>query len=173
MKNVYVVEGKTDEQVLLSIGCRYVYQVHGMQARNIDIEFLKSVQSFRKIVLLFDPDRNGKFLTGIFKSNLRNFMTLKIEADKCIKGKKVGIAEAEIAYLKEQLKGCLNYDNKFEENYDISKLKEIISKYDMKQILLALKKHNIDNLDDLGMKVAILNLNLEELEREIIDENSR
>jgi ribonuclease M5 len=119
-KNLYIVEGKDDISRLKSAGAHFVLATNGKYVKKQFIDFLKLAQSHRKIVLVFDPDGPGKNIASFINSQISSSFVVEAEKKKCLGKTKVGIAEAETAYIKKLLAVYLDEDASSEEKDSIS-----------------------------------------------------
>lgn len=145
MNNLYVVEGKTDYNKLISCKCKYIYCLNGLEGLNeVKLNFLKEVNKVRTIVLVLDPDGPGKNIIQILTKCLTSFLVVKVNKDKAKKHGKIGIAETDMSYLLSKLKPYIDFDLKNEEIPSLTML-------DLKQLNLSQKElsflHKIYNIN--------------------------
>ena len=120
MKNLYVVEGNMDISRLKSLGFEYVYPTYGYALKHESVLFLKEVEKVRKIVLLLDPDRNGRNLRKRLEDNLTNFVSVNVPYKLAIGKHKLGVAETKALDLLEILGKYLEEDKNDNEEKTLS-----------------------------------------------------
>ena len=119
MKNLYVVEGNMDISRLKSLGFEYVYPTNGYALKKESILFLKEVEKVRKIVLLLDPDRNGRDIRRRLEEQLTNYVSVSVPYKLAIGKRKLGVAETKAIDLLDLLKDYLEEDTKDNEEKSI------------------------------------------------------
>ena len=115
-----MVEGKTDISKLKSLGVQYIIQTNGYNISTKTIEFLKLAQKVRKLIFVFDPDGPGRMIEKMLASVLVNFDSVIISKAMSIKNNKVGIAEADVNYLKSKLSKYIEQDDLSEEKNSLT-----------------------------------------------------
>ena len=96
--SVVVVEGKRDSAALVKLG--YSGKILEFHKFNGMIKFADSAAKYRKIILLLDGDRKGKFLT----KKIIELLERRTKIDLLFKKKLVSITKGQIRFI-EQL-GC-------------------------------------------------------------------
>ena len=100
---VFVCEGNSDISKLKSLGLVHVYKTDGYFLKEEFINFLKEVEKVRKVILIFDPDKNGHRIEERIASNLSNYEVVRVSYSKAKGRNKLGVAETDRDYLKELL----------------------------------------------------------------------
>ena len=97
---VFVCEGNSDISKLKSLGLVHAYKTDGYFLKAEFINFLKEVEKVRKVILIFDPDKNGHRIEERIASNLSNYEVVRVSYSKAKGRNKLGVAEADRDYLK-------------------------------------------------------------------------
>lgn len=93
--NIIVVEGKEDVSYLSSfVEAEYV-TTNGYEIPFEEIDYLNAAGKLEKILVLIDPDEAGRTIENRIKERLENAIYLCVDIDKCIRGKKNGVAECD------------------------------------------------------------------------------
>ena len=100
---VFVCEGNSDISKLKSLGLVHVYKTDGYFLKAEFINILKEVEKVRKVILIFDPDKNGHRIEERIASNLSNYEVVRVSYSKAKGRNKLGVAETDRDYLKELL----------------------------------------------------------------------
>lgn len=95
-----VVEGKEDASYLSSYIDSEIVVVNGFELLKQTIEYLKT----KTVIALLDPDEAGKQIRQKINKELPNVINIEIDINKCIRGKKKGVAECEITEILDKLK---------------------------------------------------------------------
>lgn len=102
-KPLFVVEGKDDIAKLKSLGCTYVVETTGTLVPYRFVQFLKTVQEKRAIILVLDPDGPGEKIRKRLHEALKAPLDVSVPKEKAIRHQKVGIHETEAGTLREAL----------------------------------------------------------------------
>jgi len=94
-KTVVVVEGKRDSAALKSIG--YTGTVLEFHRFNGLMKFSDSVASYQSLIILFDGDRKGKYLTGRIIEQLQR----RTKIDLSFKKNLVSITKGKIRFIEQ------------------------------------------------------------------------
>lgn len=173
-RNVYIVEGKTDKDKLSKLGFKFFILTEGLHCTEQTLKLTQEcLDAGRKVILLADPDDKGQMIRRKFKSQFgdnENYLSILLDKNSCNDGKKIGIANAKMQYLAEELeeyisyedvedvKRFVEYDKELEEKLHNSKFREyLVNKYffqsmTYKSVLNSLKMLKISNeelLDNL------------------------
>lgn len=120
-KYLYLVEGKTDAELLKRLQVDYIYITHGTSLVSRETySYLDRASSVRTFVTLFDPDGPGKRLEEAILARYKDVIRISVKKSLAIKKRKVGIAKMALSDLKEALSDCLAHDNKCKETRTIS-----------------------------------------------------
>lgn len=103
---VFVVEGKTDYTLIKSLVSAYVVITDGLNVPRETITHLVALSKYHKIVIIADPDQNGKRISLKVKEALQNAVIVTIKKSDIVKKGKVGVAECDpkilFSLIKEQ-----------------------------------------------------------------------
>ena len=114
IKELIVVEGKSDIDFLSSFLNADFYQVHGSAVNNDDIEFLTKAEKSRGIIILTDPDFPGLQIRHKIKEKIPTAKEAFVRKEVSIKHHKVGVAEStkeEVINALEHVSSPLKKDN--------------------------------------------------------------
>ena len=115
IKELIVVEGKSDIDFLSSFLNADFYQVHGSAVNNDDIKFLTKAEKSRGIIILTDPDFPGLQIRHKIKEKIPTAKEAFVRKEVSIKHHKVGVAEStkeEVINALEHVMSPLKKDNK-------------------------------------------------------------
>ena len=93
--SVVVVEGKRDSAALVKLG--YSGKILEFQKFNGMIKFADSAAKYRKIILLLDGDRKGKYLT----KKIIELLERRTKIDLLFKKKLVSITKGKIRFIEQ------------------------------------------------------------------------
>lgn len=119
IRELIVVEGKSDIDFLSSFLDADFYQVHGSAISNEDIGFLLKANERRGIIILTDPDFPGLQIRHKIKEKIPNAKEGFVRKEVSIKHHKVGVAES----TKEEVLSALENVMSFSNNQNIENLK--------------------------------------------------
>ena len=171
----YICEGVTDEERLKKLGCLFVIKTGGKYIRPEIIKFIENVSKVRKLVIITDPDRPGKYIEERILKVAKESLVVSIPKSKAIKGNKLGVAQMSLEDLKPILKPYILHDISVDENLSLEDedfidlgLSGVNSKA-KRQILI--NKYSIPYSSSKTVLDAILMLGLTktEIERDLID----
>lgn len=121
IKEVIVVEGKTDTNKLKSIFNVETIETNGSEISLKTLEFIKKINNTKGVILFLDPDGPGekirKTIIDFCKSNIKNCFITK---NDILNSKKIGIAEA----TNESIIKALNNVSTFNPSFNSISLKE-------------------------------------------------
>lgn len=121
IKELIVVEGKSDIDFLSSFLDADFYQVHGSAVNNEDIDFLSKANDSRGIIILTDPDFPGMQIRNKIKDKIPTAKEAFVRKEVSIKHHKVGVAES----TKEEVLTALNNVVSFSKKDENGMLKNI------------------------------------------------
>lgn len=101
---VLVVEGRQDEQFIRSFLDVEIVITNGTSVPRGTIDYLKSIQNKKHIVVLTDPDYPGMYIRQEIAKYVENFDNVYIDKRFAIKKDKVGVAESSKEVVLEALK---------------------------------------------------------------------
>jgi len=156
---VLVVEGKMDKQLLEQYIEGDIITTNGSAISDDVISLLKELSKTRKIIVFTDPDFPGKQIRNKINSEVECIHCF-IDKSKAIKGKKVGVAETDIADLLEVLKEKISTSEYVKGNISISDLNKFglngRSNSSKLRDLLSKKLH----IDHCNAKMMVKRLNM-------------
>lgn len=106
----YICEGITDEDKLKKIGCFFVIPTGGTFIRKELYDFIIAVSKVRRLILVLDPDGPGNKIEENLKKHIDDYIRINFNKKECIKHNKVGVAQASITTIKEELRPCIEHD---------------------------------------------------------------
>lgn len=109
IKEVIIVEGKTDTAILKEIFDVTTIETKGLQLNKETQELIKKVAENRGIIILTDPDYPGMKIRNQINQLVPNAKNAFVQKKDAIKNKKVGIAEATKEAIIEALKNKVTY----------------------------------------------------------------
>lgn len=116
IKELLVVEGKTDLIFLKSFLDADIVITNGSEVSHETLEFIKEANKRQGVIILTDPDYPGLRIRNIVSDYIGPCKHAYIEKSKAIKGKKVGIAETKKEDIIEALENVVSYDCNKEKN---------------------------------------------------------
>lgn len=120
-KYLYLVEGKTDAELLKRLQVEYIYITHGTSMVSRETySYLDRADKVRTFVTLFDPDGPGKRIEEAILERYKDVIRISVKKSLAIKKRKVGIAKMALSDLKEALCDCLVHDLDCEETRSFS-----------------------------------------------------
>lgn len=94
IKEVIVVEGRTDVVFLESFLDAEIVSTNGSDVPRETIEYIQALSKTKKIIVLTDPDSPGKRIRDILDKEIPSLSHAFVTKAKAIKKHKVGIAES-------------------------------------------------------------------------------
>lgn len=110
IKEVIVVEGKTDTQVLKELFDVETIETHGLALSQETLDYIKKVNETRGVIVLTDPDYPGMKIRNMIKDVLPNSKHAFVKKKDAIGKNKVGIAEARKEAIIEALDNVISFD---------------------------------------------------------------
>lgn len=111
IKELIVVEGKTDLIFLKSFLDADIVITNGSEVSHETLEFIKEANKRQGVIILTDPDYPGLRIRNIVSEYIGECKHAYIEKKKAIKGKKVGIAETSKEDIIDALNNVVTYSN--------------------------------------------------------------
>ena len=145
IKELIVVEGKTDICFLSSFLDADFYSVNGSAVSNKDIEFLKQINKKRGLIILTDPDYPGLKIRNYINSKIADCKNAYVNKENCIKNGKVGVAESTIEEINKSLENLITFTNQ----------KNTITKIELYELNLVGKSESKDLRIQLCNKLKI------------------
>lgn len=177
IKELIVVEGKTDLIFLKSFLDADIVITNGSEVSHETLEFIKEANKRQGVIILTDPDYPGLRIRNIVSEYIGECKHAYVEKRKAIRGKKVGIAETKKEDLIEALSHLVTYNKNSVKNVDEIDLYNLglIGKDDSK-----LKRNQVCEFYHLGWcnaktflkRINMFGLTIKEIEAVIKDDNS-
>ena len=111
IKELIVVEGKTDLIFLKSFLDADIVITNGSEVSHETLEFIKEANKRQGVIILTDPDYPGLRIRNLVSQYIGDCKHAYIEKKKAIKGKKVGVAEAKKEDIIQALNNVVTYSN--------------------------------------------------------------
>lgn len=111
IKEVIVVEGKNDTNVLKSyIDCDTI-ETHGTHLSDSVLQQIRMMQKTRGVIIFTDPDFPGDKIRNTINQKIPGCKNAFIEKDKAKTSKKVGVEHADKRDILEALSHLMTYDS--------------------------------------------------------------
>ena len=110
IKEVIVVEGKSDKQLLESFLDADILMTNGSAIDGFDKEYLIELAKTRGVIIFTDPDYPGLKIRNELSSYLDVCKHAFIDKKKAIKNNKVGVAETNKEDILEALENVVTFD---------------------------------------------------------------
>ena len=110
IKEVIVVEGKTDTALLQSFLDCDTIETDGTRVRKETMELIKKANETRGIIIMTDPDVPGKKIRDKILKEIPNCKQAFVNKKDAIKRNKVGIAETDPTNILKALENVTTYD---------------------------------------------------------------
>ncbi|MEG0360436.1 MAG: ribonuclease M5 [Longicatena sp.] len=115
IKEIIVVEGKNDTNVLKSyLDCDTI-ETHGTHIGKQILQQIKNYQKTRGIIIFTDPDFPGEKIRSTINQAIPGCKNAFIEKDKAKTTKKVGVEHASKEDIIESLKHLMSYDESIQD----------------------------------------------------------
>ncbi|WP_249029305.1 ribonuclease M5 [Tannockella kyphosi] len=111
IKEVIVVEGKTDTAVLQQLFHVKTIETQGLQLSDKTLELIVSTSKVKDIIVLTDPDYPGKKIRQQIQDAVPTCKHAFVERKDAIGKKKLGIAEARKEAIIEALENVVQFDS--------------------------------------------------------------
>jgi ribonuclease M5 len=173
IKELIVVEGKSDIDFLSSFLEADFYQVHGSAVNSEDISFLKKANKTRGIIILTDPDFPGMKIRNILTHEIPDAKQAFVNKELSIKHHKVGVAESTKDEVNRALNSLFTYCNNNENVFKKSDLFTLgltgnTDSFNKRQELCDKLQIGYSNTRDLLLKLNSLNYTYEQI-KEILN----
>lgn len=147
IKEVIVVEGKSDYTLLKSFLEADIIITNGSEISESTLELIKKANETRGVIVLTDPDYPGLQIRNKINNYTQGCKNAFVEKSKAIRGKKVGIAETRKEDILIALDNVVTFTNVKAGDVTYSDLYELgfIGKKDSKQ-----KREFVSNYFHLG-----------------------
>jgi ribonuclease M5 len=109
IKEIVVVEGKTDTQVLKQLFDVETIETHGLGLDDKTLEYIKEVNETRGVIVLTDPDYPGTKIRNMIKEVVPSCKHAFVNRKDAIGEKKLGIAEARKEAIIQALENVVSF----------------------------------------------------------------
>ncbi|SJZ69852.1 ribonuclease M5 [Anaerorhabdus furcosa] len=124
IKEVIVVEGKNDTNVLQSYFECDTIETHGTHLSEKTLELIAQVNQSRGVIIFTDPDYPGTMIRNKINEKVKGCKNAFIDKEKSKTTKKVGVEHANKKDLEEALSNCVTFDEEKTSDLTISDLLE-------------------------------------------------
>lgn len=107
IKEVIVVEGKTDVATLSNIVKAEYITTNGFEISDETIELIRKVNETRGVILFLDPDGPGEKIRMKIMNKIPNLKHAFVNPKYAKKGKKLGVAETDKEHILEALENIV------------------------------------------------------------------
>ena len=111
IKEVVVVEGKTDTVTLQKLFNVDTIETDGLQLSKQTLEMIEEVNKKRGIIVLTDPDFPGRKIRDRIQERVPNCKHAFVEKKDAIGKKKLGVAEAKEEAIIKALENCVTFSS--------------------------------------------------------------
>ena len=112
IKEIIVVEGKNDTNVMQSYFDCDTIETGGDQVNEATIERIKMAKEKRGVIIFTDPDTPGEHIRRLINEAVPGCKNAFIKKEKARTPKKVGVEHASKEDLEESLKHCVTFASK-------------------------------------------------------------
>ena len=121
LNRVLVVEGKEDASYLSNYISSEIVVVNGFELSKATISYLKN----KPVILLLDPDESGKRIREKLNNEIKDFVNVEVDINKCNRGIKNGVAECQIDEILDKLHNHVINEQNAQTNISVSDLYEL------------------------------------------------
>lgn len=111
IKEVIVVEGKTDTAIIKKLFDADTIETHGLAIDEYTLEFIEKAQQTRGVIVLTDPDYPGMKIRNKIIERVPNAKHAFVDKKDAIGEKKLGIAEAREEAIIQALENVVSFSN--------------------------------------------------------------
>ncbi len=109
IKEVIVVEGKTDTAIIKKLFDADTIETHGLAIDDKILDLIEQTQKSRGVIVLTDPDYPGMRIRNIIMDRVPEIKHAFVDKKDAIGEKKLGIAEAREEAIIEALKNVVTF----------------------------------------------------------------
>lgn len=110
IKEVIVVEGKTDTAIIKKLFDADTIETHGLAINEKILDLIEQTQKSRGVIVLTDPDYPGMRIRNIIMERVPHIKQAFVDKKDAIGEKKLGIAEAREEAIIEALRNVVTFD---------------------------------------------------------------
>ncbi len=114
IKEVIVVEGKTDTAIIKKLFDAETIETHGLAINEDTLDFIEQTQQKRGIIILTDPDYPGMKIRNEIMKRIPNAKHAFVNKEDAIGAKKLGIAEAREEAIIQALENVVSFSSQEE-----------------------------------------------------------
>ena len=166
IKEVIVVEGKTDTAIIKKLFDADTIETHGLGIDEKTLDFIEQAQKTRGVIILTDPDYPGMRIRNTIMKRVPEAKHAFVNKEDAIGEKKVGIAEAKEEAIIKALENVVSFSH---EDESIS-WNEFISLDIIGNIKRRLKVYDTFHLGYGNVKTLFKRLNLAHITKKDIIE---
>lgn len=175
IKEVIVVEGKNDSNVLKSFFECDTIETHGTCLSEYTLQLIKKAKDIRGVIIFTDPDSPGEKIRNEINQRINGCKNAFIPKELSRTDKKVGIEHASKKDLEEALKTCMTFDSSIERKITLQDFMDLhLSGYPESKVLRKKVGYKLkigeSNAKTLCNRCNMLGVKKEELEK-ILEEN--
>ena len=111
IKEIIVVEGKTDTAIIKKLFDADTIETHGLALDDKTLDYIEEVSKGRGIIILTDPDYPGMKIRNRIIERIPEAKHAFVDKKDAIGKKKLGIAEAREEAIIEALKNVVTFSN--------------------------------------------------------------
>jgi ribonuclease M5 len=109
IREVIIVEGKTDTVKLKSLFNVDTIETNGSHLKKQTISLIQQAALHRGVILFLDPDGVGEAIRRKLENSLVEFKQAFIRKTDVVKGRKIGVAEANDLAIVNALKSAITF----------------------------------------------------------------
>ena len=109
IKEIIIVEGKSDTKRLQMFFDVETYETHGLGLKKQDIEYIKILNDKRGVILLLDPDNPGEKIRTKLNQSIPNLKNAFLDSKNARYKDKVGVEHASKEELEKALNNLITY----------------------------------------------------------------
>lgn len=114
VKEVIVVEGKTDTAIIKKLFDADTIETHGLALNEETLEFIEQAQKTRGVIILTDPDYPGMKIRNDIMKRVPQAKHAFVSKEDAKGEKKLGIAEAKEEAIIQALENLVSFDKEKE-----------------------------------------------------------
>lgn len=111
IKEIIVVEGKTDTAIIKKLFDADTIETHGLALDDKTLDYIEEVSKNRGIIILTDPDYPGMKIRNRIIERIPDALHAFVDKKDAIGKKKLGIAEAREEAIIEALENVVTFSN--------------------------------------------------------------